>query len=66
LADIAFDLFDWWDTIDTARSHVAQHPKLFMPEASEPPAAPEPAQPSVISPAKGRRARKSRKQGRHA
>ncbi len=67
LADIAYDLFDWWDTIDTARSHVGQHPKLFrLPAASEPPAAPEPAQPSVTSPAKAQRARKTRKKAGHA
>ncbi len=46
LSHIAYDLFDWWDNIDTARSHAAQHPSLFPPQATpEPPAVPETAQP---------------------
>ena len=47
LADAAYDLFDWWDNIDTARSHAAQHPSLFPPPATpEPPAVAEVALPT--------------------
>ena len=62
LADIAYDLFDWWDNIDTARSHAAQHPSLFPPQATpEPPAVEEVAQPIRKGTAGHSRARKSRK-----
>jgi len=67
LADIAYDLFDWWDNVDTARTHVTKHPELFpLPATPEPATAPEPAQPATVQPANAQRTRKPRKQGRHA
>jgi hypothetical protein len=61
LADVAYNLFDWWDTIDTARSRVARHPELFPLAPPEPPPAEQTTQPATMQPAKGRSVRKPRK-----
>src|ERR1019366_5354934 len=61
LAEIAFNIWDWWDTIGNARSHVAQHPRLLTPAPPEPPAAPEPTTRPTSKPAKAQGARKPRK-----
>jgi hypothetical protein len=66
LAEIAFNIWDWWDTIGTARSHVAQHPRLLTPATPEPPAESEWTQPATKQPSKAQRARKPRKKAAHA
>jgi hypothetical protein len=62
LAEIAYNLFDWWDNIDTARSHAAQHPSLFAPPAT----LETPAAPSREGTTGDPRARKPRKKASHA
>jgi hypothetical protein len=60
LADVAYNLFDWWDNIERARTRVAQHPELFPPQATPDPA-PETTTDTTGKPAKAQRARKPRK-----
>jgi hypothetical protein len=72
LAHIAYDLYDWWDDIDSARSRMAKYPNLFPapPHSSEPAAAEHieevPNAAPQCAPAKRRRARKTGKKVSHA
>ena len=65
LADVAYELYDWWDTIDTARSRVEQHPELFALRAPEPPATPETTTHPASTLAKAQPTRKPRKKVAH-
>jgi hypothetical protein len=61
LSGIAFNIWDWWDTIGTARSHVEQHPSLLTLATPEPPATVETTQPIRKGTTGHPRARKPRK-----
>jgi len=52
LSDIAHNLFDWWDDIDTAKRQHEAHPALFPSPVT---------QPATPQPTKAQRARKPRK-----
>ncbi len=59
LADLAHELFDYWDTIRMGRELTERHPTLFPAPPAEPEAVPEPATTSM--PVKRHSARKAKR-----